>query len=74
MSNPKGRCVKCGKHRPLEQHHVLPRRWWGNKTETVKLCRQCHREADALTHTLDARILRVYRDVYILAFRRFLNS
>lgn len=44
-----GKCVGCQTVRPLERHHIRPRRFYGNNTgnqHIVLLCTTCHRELE----------------------------
>lgn len=40
-SNRQGKCARCGIFSSLEEHHIYRRT--NNKTETVFICRNCHR-------------------------------
>lgn len=54
------KCAKCGietikvltkkdqyNPRKGETHHILPRRWFKGKGETIHLCHKCHKEIEA---------------------------
>lgn len=40
-------CAKCGTRKHLQQHHVFPRRFYGDGVR-IKLCRDHHRELEAI--------------------------
>ena len=43
-----GYCPKCHQMRFLEKHHVMPRRFFGKKSNNCKLaiCENCHKEIE----------------------------
>jgi len=38
----KGTCQKCGEYFYVDDHHILPRKIYGDKGETIQLCVKCH--------------------------------
>lgn len=40
-------CAKCGCHKHLQQHHVFPKRFYGDGVR-IQLCRDHHREIEAI--------------------------
>lgn len=80
----KGVCLKCSRYEDTEQHHVLPRRWFGNgriNNWTERLCKPCHTEADRITLEIDQRFqiqnaqsAKQVKDLYSREFVRWINS
>jgi len=44
-------CPRCLEYRPLERHHMFPRRFFGNghsNRSIIPLCHECHREIELI--------------------------
>jgi hypothetical protein len=59
------------KYQPSE-HHILPRRWFGDTDKKALMCRVCHDELEALIHQLERALLVANQQMYIDVCRKFL--
>ena len=41
-------CPKCGNLEVLTNHHMLPKRFFGENPFIIKLCRKCHEAVEKL--------------------------
>ena len=83
-----GKCTRCNKYGLIENHHPLPRRWFGGRKRdgrrnswTEPLCPKCHFQADLITKDIDADFGITnhcegvkMKDVFIDAFVMFMNK
>lgn len=53
-------CQKCGTHRKLTRHHVLPRRFFGVNGPCCVLCRKCHDLIEKLIPEKELQTIRFY--------------
>jgi len=62
-------CAKCGCHKQLQQHHVFPRRNYGEGVR-ITLCQDHHRELEAIIFQFEGKDRKclspqVYSDITI---------
>jgi len=72
MVRPRMYCPKCRVHRPMELHHVLPRRFFGRKGNdlTFLLCGKCHDQLEQLIPEHE----QLPKDEYVHILLRFLEE
>jgi hypothetical protein len=49
------KCCKCGHHKLCTDHHVAPKTFYGKEGLTIKLCRNCHDEIEAVYERLEGK-------------------
>lgn len=70
-------CERCGRCANIQEHHPLPRRFYGkgNKNPwTEELCDSCHKVADEITFAIDKKLFADAREIYTAAFKQFMDK
>ncbi len=58
-----GICKKCRKETELTKHHCLPRRFFGQISVYIYICRECHNKLEALIPQEKQLPVPVYMDL-----------
>ena len=70
-------CPKCGKLKKLTKHHILPKRYFDNETDTLYICRECHNLLEELIRRMEnklkERLLKQQPQIYFKIVEEFLK-